>query len=88
MTDVPAAAVVAVGPRVRVARLVPADPMGRHWIDSSCLGEQDPASIPPESMTWVESAKVVATPPTVMVTVGGTVIGVQVAGKPLVSKLS
>ena len=46
-------------------------------------------SIPPVSSTCVLSARVVATPPTVMVTVGATVIGVQLlAGYPLVSKLS
>ncbi len=88
MTVEPAAAAADEGARVSVDFVVPGDPMGRHWMDSSVLGEQDPASMPPESITWVVSARVVGVPPTVMVTVGGTVIGVQVAGKPLVSKLS
>src|ERR1017187_4909039 len=45
--------------------------------------------MPPVSRTWPLSARVVATPPTVMVTVGATVTGVQLLlGYPLVSKLS
>src|SRR5882672_418398 len=45
--------------------------------------------MPPVSSTWPLSARVVATPPTVMVTVGAMVTGVQLlAGYPLVSKLS
>src|SRR5579859_1987421 len=63
--------------RVRVASVVPGAPIARHWMDSFFLGGQKPVSMPPVSRTWVLSVRVVETPPTLIVTVGATVTGVQ-----------
>src|SRR6516164_649192 len=88
VTGPPLKAVAVVGPRVRVAFKPPGAAMGRHCTDSLCLGEHDPASMPPVSSTWVLSTNVMGTPAMVIVTVGATVSDVHVLGWLLVSKLS
>src|SRR6266568_26650 len=80
--------VAVAGLRVRVPVFTPGAPICRHWMDSFCCTEHDSVSTPFVSRTWVLSTRVVGIPPMVMVTVGATVIGVQLPiGAPLVSKL-